>query len=194
MQTEEAPPRKIPGEIGEARVPEADGLDDLRKARAPGARGWKKLTAHIPPGQFLRYLVVGGWNTVFGYAVFAGFTALLMPRFRWGYMIALAISFVINITVAYAGYKFFVFKTRGNYLREWLRFMAVYGTGSLPSLLFLPFIVQALHYGFGLGRSAPYIAGAIVTGFGVLYTFFGHKKFSFRAHEKTPEDLMKADR
>ena len=29
-----------------------------------------RLTGHIPPGQFLRYLLVGGWNTVFGYTCF----------------------------------------------------------------------------------------------------------------------------
>ena len=35
------------------------------------------LTRHIPPGQLGRYLVVGVWNTVFGYGTFALFTALL---------------------------------------------------------------------------------------------------------------------
>ena len=28
---------------------------------------------------------------------------------------------VPDITVAYFGYKFFVFRTHGNYLREWLK-------------------------------------------------------------------------
>jgi hypothetical protein len=30
-----------------------------------------KLTRHIPPGQFGRYLLVGAWNTLFGYGSFA---------------------------------------------------------------------------------------------------------------------------
>ena len=149
-----------------------------------------RLVAHIPPGQFFRYLVVGSWNTLFGYSVYAAFTALLMPRLRYGYIVAQVFSALINITVAYVGYKFFVFKTKGNYLREWLRCMAVYGAGMVPSLILLPFVVEALHYGLHLGTSAPYIAGAVLMGFSVLYTFVGHKKFSFRVPEDASDDLI----
>ncbi len=34
--------------------------------------------------------------------------------------------------VAYLGYKFFVFRTKGNFLSEWLKCFAVYGTGMIP--------------------------------------------------------------
>ena len=145
-----------------------------------GAPWVRRLAGHIPPGQFLRYLAVGAWNTLFGYSTYALFTALLMPRFRLGYILASVFSSLLNITVAYLGYKFFVFKTEGNYLVEWLRCILVYGSGMLPGLIFLPLLVEGLHYGFHLSRSAPYIAGAIVMGLGVLYSFFGHKHFSFR--------------
>ncbi|MHB8303515.1 MAG: hypothetical protein ACYDC6_11855, partial [Acidobacteriaceae bacterium] len=47
-----------------------------------------RLASHIPPGQFLRYLMVGGWNTLFGYSTYALLTALLMPRVRFGYVLA----------------------------------------------------------------------------------------------------------
>lgn len=147
-----------------------------------------RLTSHIPPGQFLRYLLVGGWNTLFGYATYAAFTALLMPRVRFGYILASAFSSVINITASYLGYKFFVFKTQGNYLAEWLRCLAVYGSGMLPGLLLLPLTVGALHYVFHLQGSAPYVAGALLTGVGVLYSFFGHKHFTFRVPSDAAQD------
>ncbi len=155
----------------------SSGNSKLSLSRAPWAR---RLAGHIPPGQFLRYLTVGVCNTLFGYSTYASFTALLMPRYRFGYILASVFSSLLNITVAYLGYKFFVFKTEGNYLIEWLRCILVYGSGMLPGLILLPLVVEGLHYGFHLGRSAPYIAGAIVMGFGVLYSFFGHKYFSFR--------------
>jgi len=139
-----------------------------------------RLTNHIPPGQFLRYLAVGAWNTLFGYGTYALFTVLLMPRTRFGYIYASVLSSVLNITVAYLGYKFFVFKTHGNYMAEWLRCILVYGSAMLPGLFLLPLLVAGLHYGFHLGKSAPYIAGAVVMGCTVLYSFFGHKHFSFR--------------
>jgi putative flippase GtrA len=147
-----------------------------------------KLTRHFPPGQFLRYLLVGGWNTIFGYATYALFTALLMPRVRFGYIAASALSSVINITVAYLGYKFFVFKTRGNYLAEWLRCMAVYGSGMLPGLLLLPLLVAGLHYAFHLQRSGPYVAGALLMACGVVYSFVGHRLFTFRVPTDAARD------
>ncbi|MGC1784914.1 MAG: GtrA family protein [Acidobacteriaceae bacterium] len=139
------------------------------------------LTSHIPPGEFLRYLLVGGWNTLFGYCVYALFTALLMPRIRFGYVYAAVFSNLLAISVAYLGYKFFVFRTRGNYLVEWSRCVLVYGSAMLPGLVLLPLLVEGLHYGFHLERSAPYIAGALTMGLSVIYSFFGHKHFSFRA-------------
>ena len=147
-----------------------------------------RLTNHIPPGQFLRYLVVGMWNTFFGYSLYALFTALLTSRVRFGYMYAAVFSNLIAITVAYFGYKIFVFKTHGNYLVEWLRCLLVYGSGMLPGLVLLPLLVEGLHYGFHLERSGPYVAGALITGLTVIYSFFGHKHFSFRVPDDAAHD------
>lgn len=147
-----------------------------------------RLTSHIPPGQFTRYLMVGMWNTLFGYSLYALFTALLMPKLCFGYILASALSNLIAITVAYLGYKFFVFKTHGNYLAEWLRCILVYGSGMLPGLVLLPLLVEGLHWGFHLERSAPYIAGALVMGLTVIYSFFGHKHFSFRVPDDAAHD------
>ena len=156
----------------------------------PGFIGerWKDFTAHIPPGQFGRYLIVGLWNTLFGYGMFALFTALLNPILSHSYMWASALSSVINISVAFLGYKWFVFKTKGNYLREWLRCMTVYGSGILLGLIVLPILVFLIRHNTHFDSQAPYIAGAILTATTVLYSFFGHKHFSFRPEEKSLVD------
>jgi putative flippase GtrA len=126
---------------------------------------WRaRLAKQLPPGQFARYLMVGAWNTIFGYSTYALLTALLMPRMRFGYILASVFSSLLNITVAYFGYKFFIFKTQGNYLAEWFRCILVYGSALLPGLVLLPLLVEGLHYGFRLDRSAPYIAGALFSG------------------------------
>jgi putative flippase GtrA len=140
----------------------------------------ERLTSHIPPGQFGRYLVVGSWNTLFGYGTYAALTALLDPVVAHSYILAMLISSPLNITVAFLGYKWFVFRTKGNYLREWIRCIAVYLSGILLGAVVLPIIVFSLRRGAGLTRSAPYLAGALLTGFGVVYNFLGHKRFSFR--------------
>jgi putative flippase GtrA len=139
-----------------------------------------ELTRHIPPRQFGRYLLVGAWNTAFGYATFAIFTAVLDKFVPQSYMLACVFSSGINITVSFLGYKWFVFKTKGNYLREWLRCVGVYGGNILFGLALLPIMVYVLRHHFGFQKQAPYIAGALLTGFTVIVSFFGHKHFSFR--------------
>jgi putative flippase GtrA len=139
----------------------------------------RKMIAHIPPGQFLRYLIVGGWNTLFSYASFAVLTALLTPLIPKAYIVASALASLINITVSYLGYKWFVFKTRGNYVREWLRAVAVYSTAILISIATLPVLVFLIRRLSHLDKSAPYLAGALLTAFSVIYSFLGHKRFSF---------------
>jgi len=138
------------------------------------------LTRHIPPGQFGRYLLVGSWNVLFGYSTFALFTAVLNAIVPHSYMWASLLSSLLNITVAYLGYKWFVFKTKGNYLREWMRCVAVYSGGVVLGLIALPVLVLLIRRNTRFFAEAPYIAGALLTLFVVVYSFLGHKKFSFR--------------
>ena len=139
------------------------------------------LLSHIPPGQFFRYLLVGIWNTAFGYGLFALFTYLLSPHWpQYGYLAAGLFSSVFSITVAFFGYKLFVFKTKGNYLREWARCMTVYASGIAIGLAVLPCIVYVIRHSTAIDTKAPYLAAAVMTGFNTIYNFLGHKKFSFR--------------
>jgi len=139
-----------------------------------------RLLDHVPPNQFGRYLLVGAWNTLFGYGVFAALVAVLDPRIPNGYVLANVLGSVLSITVAFLGYKWFVFKTKGNYLREWLRCMAVYGSGVALGTVILPLIVELLRRGFGMGTAAPYVGGALLLGGSAMFNFMGHKHFSFQ--------------
>lgn len=144
------------------------------------------LTKHIPPGQIGRYFLVGIWNTAFGYGTYAAFTALLYRYGNNSYLAAMVLSSLLNITVAFLGYKWFVFKTRGSYLKEWLRCLSVYSGSMLLSFVTLPGLVFALRNWFGYDRGAPYLAGAILTCVAVVVSFFGHKHISFRQGKKDP--------
>ena len=178
----------------------------------PQKRGFASL---FPGGQFVRYLCVGAFNTFFGYCTFVVVLSLLnqvTPQ-RFLYLTVILASIISNplsITVAYFGYKFFVFRTKGNYLREWLKCFAVYGTGMIPGLVALSALTRrlqtvihrhaaALHVFLGsvethlggkplallqhaaTGKAmAGYIAGAIIIGVSTIYSFIGHKKVTFK--------------
>jgi putative flippase GtrA len=138
------------------------------------------LVKHVPPGQLGRYLLTGAWNTLFGYGTFVLFTALFAPLGRQSYLLAVIPSSLLNITVSFFGYKWFVFKTKGNYLREWCRCVAVYSSSMALGMVLLPILVFIIRHQFGYERQAPYIAGAVLGVITVIFSFFGHKHISFR--------------
>lgn len=178
-------------------------------------RRLQRLVSMFPAGQFVRYLCVGVFNSIFGYSTYALALFLLnhlVPQ-RFLSLTVMAASITstpINITVAYFGYKLFVFRTRGNYLLEWFKCFGVYGVGMLPGLLALSAITRllqtlfhahgpALHadvdrlaahlsgaplaalHKIASGKAAAgYIAGALVQGFTTVFSFVGHKKVTFK--------------
>jgi putative flippase GtrA len=145
----------------------------------------KRLTRNIPPAQFGRYILLGVWNTLFGYAMYAALTALLTPHVPYAYILASVLASVLNITVAFLGYKWFIFKTTGNYLREWSRCVLVYSGGIMIGILLLPVLVYAVRHSTRFDAAAPYIAGAALTGLNVVVGFLGHKNFSFQSSQIT---------
>lgn len=154
-----------------------------------------RLFTHVPPGQLLRFIAVGVWNTVFGYATFA-LLAFLFERDhpKYGYIAAGAISSALNISVAFLGYKWFVFKTKGHYLREWARCVAVYSSSIVLGLILLPILVLAIRHATDLDRSAPFLAGAVLAVANALYNFVGNKKYTFRTTAATVGDGLELER
>jgi len=135
----------------------------------------------------VRYLAVGACNTIFGYGCFALFTLLLSPFLSYGYVLASLLANLFSITFAFFGYKWFVFKTHGNYLKEWIRCVGVYAGSMILSAAALPFVVGVIRRQPGHDRSAPYIAGAIVLVFAIVFSFFGHRHISFANGNRTPQ-------
>ena len=128
----------------------------------------------------VRYLLVGAFNTGFGYSLFAVLNYTLQSLGSYSYMLASLLSNLIAITIAFLGYKWFVFKTKGNYLREWIRCMGVYGSGMLLTLAGLPVLVPLLRrFMLPQPQAAPYLAAAIMAIVVVIVSFFGHKHISF---------------
>jgi putative flippase GtrA len=118
---------------------------------------------------FIRFLVAGAWNTVFGYGVFIALSVLPL---NLHYVIVLIISNILGITNAYLCYKYFVFKTRGNHAREYARFYVIYGITFVINLLLLPVLVEVF-------KISPVIAQGFLIVVIIFGSYFGHKYFSF---------------
>ncbi len=145
----------------------------------------QRLANSVPSGQVVRYLLVGAWNTLFGYGLYALLTYLLTPLIPYAYMAAALLGTVVCITVSFLGYKIFVFRTKGNFLKEYLRCYVVYGTSTVVNLALLPVLVAVLNLYVEPQVYAPYIAGAILTVGTVVASFIGHRQYTF-AHKPLP--------
>ena len=123
--------------------------------------------------QSLRYLMAGGWNTLFGYGVGVGLYTVLSHELHVA--VIAAIANILAITMSFLTYKLFVFKTTGNWLSEYGRSYVVYGSMALLSIALLWALVDYL------GIDIWY-AQALVVLLTVGISYLGHKFFTFRTN------------
>lgn len=121
--------------------------------------------------QFLRYVLVGGWNTVFGMVIYAALYHWLGGRVH--YLVLMIPANVLAITNAYVCYKLFVFRTQGDILREYFRCYIVYGGTMVAGAAVLWVLVEW----FGMSPVAANCACTLVT---TVVSYLAHRNFSFK--------------
>lgn len=141
-------------------------LDELRDHRALGL----PVRFYLRRREQLLYLVVGGWNTVFGYGIWALLQFLLGERLH--YLAIVVIAWPIAVLNAYFGYRFLVFRSRGSILRELPRFSLVYVTSLIVGLVALPILLAVLPFSI-------YVVQALLTVAVIVASYLSHRYYSF---------------
>lgn len=118
-----------------------------------------------------RYLAVGGWNTVFGFALFVGLQLTIGDVI--GYMAVLVIAQVIGIINAYLTYRLLVFRVQGHWWLDFFRFSAVYWVVLGINALVLPILVSGLGMNVIVAQSLFFVVS-------VVGSYIAHNHFSFR--------------
>jgi putative flippase GtrA len=126
-----------------------------------------------------RFILVGLWNTFFGYLAFVGLDYLFnlfFSRRYVSYMSAAVIANILAILNAYIFHKFVTFRSplRGlAIIPEFVRFFSMYLFSFFLGLVLLPVFVEIFHLD-------PKIAGALLIPITAIISYFGHSRFSFR--------------
>lgn len=120
----------------------------------------------------LRFLIVGGWNTLFGYLCFYGLYLLAANRVH--YLIVTAAAHSINIVQAYVMHRWLVFRSDAKVPSEFMRFNASYIGTFLFGLLAMFLLVE-------VAALSPPVAQAIVILMNVILSYVLHSRVSFRA-------------
>jgi len=141
-------------------------LDGLRDHRTLG----RPVRFYFRRREQLLYLVVGAWNTVFGYCVWATMQYLLGDYLN--YLVIVVLSWPIAVLNAYLGYRYIVFRSRGSVLRELPRFSLVYVVTLVATLVLLPIALRILPFSI-------YVVQALLTTVVVVCSYLSHRYYSF---------------
>lgn len=136
--------------------------------RRPGLRG---LVGRLLSDQRVRFLMVGGTNTVVGFVLYSLLWLTLGHVIT--YFGALYGSYALASILAFFLYRRFVFHVTGNAWAMFLRFQSVYIVSLVINTLALPLLIEVLGWN-------PLVAQFAITFVTTMVSYVGHKFFSFR--------------
>lgn len=119
-----------------------------------------------------RFLMVGGFNTFFGFLIFSGLT-LSLKTVPHGYMIGLIVSQITSNFVAFYLHRKVTFRVQGQFVKDLVRFTMINAVSYAINLVALPLLVNVGHIDPISGQFLILIVTTIIS-------FVGHKFFSFR--------------
>jgi putative flippase GtrA len=137
--------------------------------RSLGAR----LADDSSGSQVARYLLVGAWNTFFGYLVFV--VVWQVAGSSIGYGGTLVVTIVISVLQSYATQRWLVWRSQNAVRRELPRFLMVYVASYALNFVLLWVLVDHL--------GVPVLAAqALATALVVVTSFVLLRSFAFQAH------------
>lgn len=121
--------------------------------------------------QRVLFLLVGGANTGFSTALFAGLVLMFGPETPA--VVSLAIAWIVSLVLVFFVYRRLVFRVEGNVWRDFIRFTSVNVGSLLLNMGALALLADVL----GLPPIPVQIAITVLV---VIFNYVGHKYFSFR--------------
>lgn len=124
----------------------------------------------------VRFIITGGYNTAVGYILFIA-ALYVFGQSQTGVQAALLASYVLSSFNSYLAQKFLVFRTKGDYVREYFKALSVWAAGYFinAALLYLLTKELSLH---------PYAAQALSVCCVTVFTYILFKYYSFRRSAK----------
>lgn len=119
----------------------------------------------------LKYISIGFINTILGYWI----SIIIFYIFyeRLGIIGVGLMANILNISITYINYKFFLFKTKGNFLREYFKSFINYGLAGLLSTFLLWFFFDVINLNI-------YLSNILIIPITFMFSYMGNKFFVFK--------------
>lgn len=118
----------------------------------------------------VRFLFIGGINTLIAYGFYVAFFFLLGENL---YVLAYVFAYIITLFIGFTLQRNFVFKVKGKFILDFSRYSLVQLASFLVNLGLLPLLVEIV-------KIQPLVAQAFVLVITVVGSYFAHRYFSFR--------------
>ncbi|MDR2099172.1 MAG: GtrA family protein [Rickettsiales bacterium] len=123
-----------------------------------------------------RFVLVGGWNSVFSYLLYALFLSCMDAEYP---QIALLCAFLASSVPNFATQKIYVFGTRGNWIGEYLKCLVVWSVGYGANGCMLALFTRVM-------RIDPYVAGIYSELAAAIVAYVLFKHFAFARAKSKP--------
>jgi putative flippase GtrA len=170
MPPEQVIGRPVAHPAGEKRGAHDAGqrLPDVGRS---GRVGISRIRNHWYSSERLRFLVVGAYNTAFGYGSFVLLYLLLGRSLH--YLALLAISHVLSVTNAFAAHRWLTFKTHGSFWMQYFRFNLSNLGMIVLNMVLTAGLVEGLSW-------HPLAASAVTIPVTIVVSYVVHRAYSFR--------------
>lgn len=119
----------------------------------------------------LRFLLVGGFNTVVSYLMFAGF---LFVFGNAHYQLSLLLAWVLSSVISFTTQKIFVWQTKGKWIKEYIKCCLSWMVGYAINAVTLGLFVKILHFNVYVGQGVAIVITTVVTY--ILFKYFAFKR------------------
>lgn len=120
--------------------------------------------------QRVRFVIVGAWNTLFGYLAFLTLYACLHDSLH--YLIIGVLAHFVAVVQAFTAHRVFVFRSHAGWVAEFARFNLVQLASLCYGLAGLWLLVSIAHLN-------PLVAQGAVLLTAVALTYIAHRRFTF---------------
>jgi putative flippase GtrA len=118
--------------------------------------------------QKIRYLLVGGFNTVAAYVIFS---ALFLSTDR--YIASVILQYIISINISILTMRYYVFQSKGSFAKEYMKAGGVYVYMLGFNILWLHFFIEVMQINALISQAFYIIVSTIAT-------YILHKHYSFK--------------
>ena len=119
----------------------------------------------------IRFLIIGALNAAISYVIFAAALFIIGETY---YQICVALQWGISSIFSYLNQKFFVFCTKGNYVKEYLKCCTTWLVSYLVNVIILEVLMKFVFKNAYIAQFISIFLVSVITY--VLFKYFAFKK------------------